>query len=371
MATTLGSFALRDAKHSKQALVVQKVALCTQSDPANRLQWDSSWSKDSLSWEKPTYLGEKAVGGLSAVGGQCQSAYIKGGVIKGDSALGQSNPGGSSTGSAVGVAAGYFPLALGGEADGSINTPASRASLFALKCTPQTIPSDGIFLISPTFESPGGMAKTVEDLAGLIKIIVSTTDTPLHLPEKMPTAWAKFAPGFRKWSQATKQQSIQSEVLTAAFITQSHLSIPQTYNSKAIPEKEELTKATVGEIRESVNRTLEALPSTPVRSLADIIKFNNDHPDLQAGLDQTYHIQAQEDNIDQETLTRARQEMKRRAGEEGVDKMLSQFGLDAIIAPMDSPISTVAALAGEQPFTVLEPSGSKENKEETKSDFSL
>ncbi|KAI4243665.1 MAG: hypothetical protein L6R42_010688, partial [Xanthoria sp. 1 TBL-2021] len=114
-----------------------------------------------------------------------------------------------------------------------------------------------------------------------------------------------------------------------------------------------------GEIRDSVNQTLEALPSTPVRSLADIIKFNNDHPDLQAGLDQTYHIQAQEDNIDQETLTRARQEMKRRAGEEGVDKMLSQFGLDAIIAPMDSPISTVAALAGEQPFTVLEPSGSK------------
>lgn len=52
--------------------------------------------------------------------------------------------------------------------------------------------------------------------------------------------------------------------------------------------------------------------------------------------------------------------MKKRAGEEGIDKTISDFGLDAIIAPMDSPISTVAALAGEQPFTVLEPSGSKE-----------
>lgn len=49
-------------------------------------------------------------------------------------------------------------------------------------------------------------------------------------------------------------------------------------------EKEELIRPTVGEIRDSVNQTLEALPSTPVRSLADIIKFNNDHPDLQAGL---------------------------------------------------------------------------------------
>lgn len=40
------------------------------------------------------------------------------------------------------------------------------------------------------------MAKTVEDLAGLIKIIVSTTDTPLQLPEKMPTAWSEFTLGF-------------------------------------------------------------------------------------------------------------------------------------------------------------------------------
>lgn len=40
--------------------------------------------------------------------------------------------------------------------------------------------------------------------------------------------------------------------------------------------------------------------------------------------------------------------MKKRAGEEGIDKMLSEFGLDAVVAPMDSPISTVAALAGMQ-----------------------
>ncbi|KAI4101517.1 MAG: hypothetical protein LQ339_005014 [Xanthoria mediterranea] len=140
--------------------------------------------------------GEKGVGGLSALGGQCQSPYIKGDVFMGDLALGHSNPGGSSTGSAVGVAAGYSPLALASETDGSINTPASRAALFALKCTPQTIPPDGTFLISPTFESPGGMAKTVEDLAGLIEIIVSTTDTPLQLLAKLPTAWSGITLGF-------------------------------------------------------------------------------------------------------------------------------------------------------------------------------
>ncbi|KAI4101518.1 MAG: hypothetical protein LQ339_005015 [Xanthoria mediterranea] len=111
-------------------------------------------------------------------------------------------------------------------------------------------------------------------------------------------------------------------------------------------DDKKLTKPTVGEIRDSINQTLAALPSTPVRSLADIIKFNDDHPDLQAGLDQTYHILAQEDNTPPSILARARQAMKHRAGKDGIDKTLSDFNLDAIIAPIDSPISTVAALAG-------------------------
>lgn len=40
------------------------------------------------------------------------------------------------------------------------------------------------------------MAKTVEDLAGLIEIIVSTTDTPLQLPAKLPTTWSGITLGF-------------------------------------------------------------------------------------------------------------------------------------------------------------------------------
>ncbi|KAL9007196.1 MAG: hypothetical protein Q9180_009728, partial [Flavoplaca navasiana] len=261
--------------------------------------------------------GEKAVGGLSAVGGQCQSPYIKGGVIKGSSALGQSNPGGSSTGSAVGVTAGYSPLALGGEADGSINTPASRAALFALKCTPQTIPSDGIFLISPTFESPGGMAKTVQDLAGLIKVIVSTTDSPLRLPAQLPKTWSNFSLGFvdpKLWQlpsfllapdeEYSKQMISSYEAAIDRIKTLGgHIRYPVPLVQPSelqfggnsgyltilsllvfLMMKEELIKSTVGEIRDSVNRTLKALPSTPIRSLADIIKFNEDNPDLQAGL---------------------------------------------------------------------------------------
>ncbi|KAL8849114.1 MAG: hypothetical protein Q9221_005883 [Calogaya cf. arnoldii] len=344
MPTTLGSFASLDAKHSKQALVVQKLVE----------QGLIILGKANMSMTNGLSRSEKAVGGLSAIGGQCQSPYIKGGVVKGDLALGQSNPGGSSTGSAVAVAAGYSPLAIGGEADGSINTPASRAALFALKCTPQTIPSDGIFLISPTFESPGGMAKTVEDLAELIRIIVSTTDTPLQLPAKLPTVWSNISLGFvdpKLWqlppSLLAPDQEYARQMLSSyeaaidkikSLGGRVHSPVPLVHPSDLQVEgKSGYLTILLGEIRDSVDRNLEALPSTPVRSLADIIKFNKAHPDLQAGL---------------ETLARAREEMKKRAGEEAIDKILSEFGLDAIIAPTDSPISTVAALAGYPTATV-------------------
>ncbi|KAJ5633529.1 hypothetical protein N7528_001371 [Penicillium herquei] len=53
--------------------------------------------------------------------------------------------------------------------------------------------------------------------------------------------------------------------------------------------------------------------------------------------------------------------MRKAAGEDGIDKVLNEFGLDVIVTPMDSPISTVAALAGYPSATVplgyLEPSG--------------
>ncbi|KAL8828713.1 MAG: hypothetical protein Q9170_006482 [Blastenia crenularia] len=335
MAATLGSYVLRDAKHSKEALLIQRVA---------------------------SYKGENAVGGLSAIGSQCQSPYIRGGVIRGDSALGHFNPGGSSTGFAAGVAAGYSPLAIGGEADGSINTPANKAALFALKCTPQKIPSDGIFLITPTFESPGGMAKTVQDLAGLIEILISTTDTPLQLPKQLPTTWSNFTLGSvdpNIWQlplilltpdEEYSRQMISSYEAAIEKIKSlgGHVQypIPLVHPSKLkYKGKSGYLTILLGEIRDSVNRTLEAFTSAPVRSLADIIEFNKDHAELQAGLDQTCHIQAQEDSTSQQVLEEARREMKKKPGKGGIDSVLSELRLDAIMAPMDSPISTVAALA--------------------------
>lgn len=82
------------------------------------------------------------------------------------------SPGGSSTGSAVAVAAGFSPLALGTETIGSIITPATRAGLYALKPTVGLQHTRGMYRMTEFFDCPGPMAKTPEDLAVLASVML-------------------------------------------------------------------------------------------------------------------------------------------------------------------------------------------------------
>jgi amidase len=97
--------------------------------------------------------------GWSAVGGQCQSPYVSRHIAKRKLHWELSAPGGSSTGSAVAVASGFSTLAVGTDTIGSLITPANRAALYALKPTVGQVPMDGIFNLSKTFDSVGGMVR--------------------------------------------------------------------------------------------------------------------------------------------------------------------------------------------------------------------
>lgn len=82
------------------------------------------------------------------------------------------NPGGSSTGSAVAVAAGFSPLAIGAETIGSIITPANRAALYAIKPTVGVQDTGGSFALTDSFDSPGPMTKSAEDVLLLTEILL-------------------------------------------------------------------------------------------------------------------------------------------------------------------------------------------------------
>jgi len=74
-------------------------------------------------------------------------------------------PGGSSSGSGVAVAAGFAPWAIGTDTGGSVRLPASWCGLTGLKTTIGRVSTFGILPLSPTLDTPGPMARSVEDAA--------------------------------------------------------------------------------------------------------------------------------------------------------------------------------------------------------------
>ena len=104
-------------------------------------------------------------------------------------------PGGSSSGSAAGVADFMFPLALGTQTGGSVIRPASFCGVHALKPTFGMIPRGGVTLQSHTLDTIGVYGRSVEDLA-LIADALGAHDPqdPASYPRSRPNL-AKTAAG--------------------------------------------------------------------------------------------------------------------------------------------------------------------------------
>jgi amidase len=170
MPTTNGSLAYKDAKATRNAECVERLI------QAGLIILGKANLTEASGMKSPSMTP-----GWSPAGGQTQTPYVFPSNREGDRILGNSRPGGSSSGSAMAVAAGFAPLALGTEAVGSLITPANRAALYGLKLPPGVSPNDGIFGISNTFDGVGGMAKSADDLAMLTALLMghpASTESP-------------------------------------------------------------------------------------------------------------------------------------------------------------------------------------------------
>lgn len=104
--------------------------------------------------ELANFMTDNMPSGYSSRGGQVRHAWKEG-----------CDPSGSSTGSAVAVAAGYVRLAIGTETCGSIISPAAAAGIVGLKPTVGRVSRSGILPIAPSQDTAGPMARTVADCA--------------------------------------------------------------------------------------------------------------------------------------------------------------------------------------------------------------
>jgi amidase len=94
-----------------------------------------------------------------------------GGIDLSDGLGGHSSPGGSSSGSGISVAAGFAPMAIGTETEGSLISPSTRQSLYTIKPTLGTVPNAGIMPVSFYLDVAGPMCRSVKDTVDLLSIL--------------------------------------------------------------------------------------------------------------------------------------------------------------------------------------------------------
>jgi Asp-tRNA(Asn)/Glu-tRNA(Gln) amidotransferase A subunit family amidase len=99
-------------------------------------------------------------------------------------------PGGSSSGSAAAVAAGMAPLAIGSQTNGSVIRPAAFCGVYGIKPSYGLISRAGALLLSRTLDHVGAFARSVDDLALALDVLVGQDAAD---PDSKPYA----APGFR------------------------------------------------------------------------------------------------------------------------------------------------------------------------------
>ena len=242
------------------------------------------------------WAGAKGFGlttGWSPVGGQTQSPYVRGGVADGEKLLGHSTPAGSSSGSCVAVAAGFSPLSLTTETDGSTTQPAGRASLYGMKVTVGALSTQGTSPLSPLTDSLGSVAKSSRDLASLIGVMMDE-DYTHFLTESWqgqrigfvdPLAW-ELHPAVCIRNEALQQKQKReideriSIMETAGARVVDDVVLPQCSNLTWKGE-DALETLWNHDYKKAMDTFLSFYHETSIRTMEDVIQFNLEHAELE------------------------------------------------------------------------------------------
>jgi amidase len=158
--TTAGSLALRGARAKNDATVVKRLrdAGAVILGKANLTEFANLPAIDMPA-------------GYSSLGGQVKNPYAP--ALVDEHGIPVLQPGGSSSGSAVAVAAGLCAASIGTETSGSLLSPASQNGLVTVKPTVGLISRAGIIPISHSQDTAGPMTRTVRDAAMLLNVLAA------------------------------------------------------------------------------------------------------------------------------------------------------------------------------------------------------
>ncbi|HEV2378051.1 MAG TPA: amidase [Streptosporangiaceae bacterium] len=279
--------------------------------------------------------------GWSTLGGQAANPYAL-----------DRNPSGSSSGSAIAVAVGLVPLAVGTETDGSIVSPASACGIVGIKPTVGLLSRAGIVPVSLAQDTAGPMARSVADAAALLSVLAGhdPADPATSPAAGQPRDYTAFLdPGalagarLGVWRDGARGAGTATRAVLETALAVLREAGAETIDPVALPgaadiEEAELT-ALLWEFKHDLNAYLAGLRGPHPANLAAIIDFNTHNATtVLATFGQEIFEHAEETSGDlADAGYRAARSAAARLARESLDRPLAEHRLDAIVALTASP----------------------------------
>jgi len=336
--TTAGSLALANNVTNRDAPLVARLraAGAVILGKTNLSEWANIRSSRSIS-------------GWSAVGGQSRNPYAL-----------DRNPCGSSSGSGIAVAAGLVRMAVGTETDGSVTCPAAINGIVGMKPTVGLVSRTHVIPISASQDTAGPMTATVREAAILLTAIAGSdpADAATREADQRKKDYAaalnagslrgarigvmRFAAGFGT------DEPFERALATLRAHGATLVEIKK-FDEGAMGSNE--FTVLLSEFKAGLNDYLRSSPAPiPVRSLADVIAFNQTNQRLEMplfGQDIFEKAQATK-GLSDPAYRKARATSLRIAGVQGIDRLLKEHKLDALVGPTMPPAWKIDAVNGDQ-----------------------
>ena len=372
--TTAGSLALADVRAKRDAALVKllREAGAVILGKANLTEFANILAVDMPS-------------GYSSLGGQVRNAYVPQLDGKGVPIV---SPGGSSSGPAVAVAAGFAAAAIGTETSGSLLSPANQNGVVTVKPTVGLISRSGVVPIAASQDTPGPLTRTVRDAAILLNVLAAVDpNDPATQAQQRPADYTKFldADGLRgarigvpsdpadpsndvyygrlrPATAAVMREAIAvieaagATVVRANLPTAGWIGGPGTEMGILNRNPESRSRGALAqwpivfiyELKHDLNAYLREWTADPaIHSLADIIAFNRAHAEraLRFGQDVFLAAEATHGDLSEMEYVSARRMDLLASRTLGLDAYMEQHKLDAVLFPGVSG-AAIAAKAG-------------------------
>jgi amidase len=339
MFTTAGSRALEGSKPLQDSHVAKqlKAAGAIIIAKANLSEWAN-------------FRGEMSSSGWSGINGQTKNPYIL-----------DRNPCGSSSGSGAAVSAGFSIIAIGTETNGSIMCPSNANGVVGIKPTVGLISRSGIIPISFTQDTAGPMARTLTDAAiclGALTGIDSTDTKTLTNANNIHKDYTQF---LKTDGLKGKRIGLYTRPLGNNFkvdtLFQQAVRYIKSQGAEVI-EINQIGENNVGslsfqvmlyEYKDGLNNYFESLGSdAKIKSLEELIAFNKKDSIEMEFYNQRYlEMALEKEDLDSDSYKKTLADMLKGARENGMDLVMNEHNLDAIISPTGGPAWKTDHLNGD------------------------